>query len=148
MTFHVTAWKTVVLMFRGVQRTTCTCRWILARPSLVQIRTTFITSSSRIDSGNYHITAKDENNCFIYYDQDRSHTLRSPSPIVLDSVVTTPITCFDAEDGVIEIFAHGGTISNNDDPNYTPPQLIYSIDGGVSGSWSKQNECRFGYRLV
>ena len=93
-----------------------------------------------LDSGNYHITAKDENNCFIYYDQDRSHTLRSPSPIVLDSVVTTPITCFDAEDGVIEIFAHGGTISNNDDPNYTPPQLIYSIDAGVSGSWSKQNE--------
>ena len=39
--------------------------------------------------------------------------MRSPSPIVLDSVVTTPITCFDAEDGVIEIFAHGGTISND-----------------------------------
>ena len=90
-----------------------------------------------LDSGDYYVTIRDENDCYIYYDQNRSHTLRSPSPIVLDSVVSDPNSCFDSDDAFIELYAHGGIIKDNDDPSYVPPQLLYSVDGGAN--WSTQN---------
>ena len=39
--------------------------------------TTFANSHrfQGLDSGNYFVTIRDENNCYIYYDQNRSHTL-------------------------------------------------------------------------
>ena len=92
-----------------------------------------------LDSGAYYVTLKDENNCFIYYDENRSYELRSPGPIVLDSIAVTPNSCFDSDDAVIRMFAHGGTIPDNDDINYVAPQLVYSIEGGQLGSWSTQN---------
>ena len=92
-----------------------------------------------LDSGAYYVTMKDENDCYVYYDEIRSYELRSPSPIVLDSILVTPNSCFDSDDAIIEMYAHGGSILNNDDINYTPPQLLYSIDGGQSGTWSTQN---------
>jgi gliding motility-associated-like protein len=99
-----------------------------------------------LDSGNYAVTIRDENNCYIYYDQNRTHKLRSPGPIVLDSILVTPNSCYDPEvngiendDAVIKMFAHGGIIPDNDDINYVAPQLVYSIEGGQLGSWSTQN---------
>ena len=107
--------------------------------------TTFISATTHanshfftgLDSGAYYVTIRDENDCYIYYDQNRSHTLRSPSPIVLDSVVSDPNSCFDSDDAFIQLYAHGGIIKDNDDPNYVPPQLLYSINGGTN--WSTQN---------
>jgi len=101
--------------------------------------TTFANSHwfQNLDSGDYYVTIRDENNCYIYYDQNRSHTLRSPSPIVLDSVVSNPNSCFDSDDAMIKLYAHGGMIKDNDDPNYVPPQLLYSVNGGQN--WSTQN---------
>ena len=107
--------------------------------------TTFISATTHanshfftgLDSGAYYVTIRDENDCYIYYDQNRSHTLRSPSPIVLDSVISDPNSCFDSDDAFIQLYAHGGIIKDNDDPNYVPPQLLYSINGGTN--WSTQN---------
>ncbi|MDB4346681.1 Ig-like domain-containing protein [bacterium] len=99
-----------------------------------------------LDSGAYYVTLKDENNCYVYYDEIRSYELRSPGPIVLDSILVTPNSCYDPEvngiendDAVIQMFAHGGIIPDNDDINYVAPQLVYSIEGGQLGSWSTQN---------
>jgi len=99
-----------------------------------------------LDSGAYYVTLKDENNCYVYYDEIRSYELRSPGPIVLDSILVTPNSCYDPEvngiendDAVIQMFAHGGIIPDNDDINYVAPQLVYSVDGGQLGSWSTQN---------
>ena len=99
-----------------------------------------------LDSGSYYVTLRDENNCYVYYDEIRSYELRSPGPIVLDSILVTPNSCYDPEvngvendDAVIQMFAHGGIIPDNDDINYVAPQLVYSVDGGQLGSWSTQN---------
>ena len=71
MTFHVTAedgrdvsWSSTNDMYLSLD----------SRPSLVKYEHIYYEQFENLDSGNYHITAKDENNCFIYYDQDRSHT--------------------------------------------------------------------------
>ena len=90
-----------------------------------------------LDSGDYTVTIRDENNCYIYYDQNRTQNLRSPSPIVLDSAITERNSCFDSDDGFIQLHANGGTINDNDDPAYTPPQLLYSVNGGTN--WSTQS---------
>jgi gliding motility-associated-like protein len=99
-----------------------------------------------LDSGSYYVTLRDENNCYVYYDEIRSYELRSPGPIVLDSILVTPNSCYDPEvngvendDAVIQMFAHGGIIPDNDDINYVAPQLVYSVEGGQLGSWSTQN---------
>jgi gliding motility-associated-like protein len=99
-----------------------------------------------LDSGSYYVTLRDENNCYVYYDEIRSYELRSPGPIVLDSILVTPNSCYDPEvngvendDAVIQMFAHGGIIPDNDDIAYVAPQLVYSVDGGQLGSWSTQN---------
>ena len=99
---------------------------------------------TNLDSGAFQVVARDENDCYIYYDQNQSHLLRSPSPIVLDSIAVTPNSCYDPEvngiendDAIIRMYGHGGMIKDNDDPNYTPPQLLYSINGGTN--WQTQN---------
>jgi len=33
-----------------------------------------------LDSGSYYVTLRDENNCYVYYDEIRSYELRSPGP--------------------------------------------------------------------
>ena len=95
-----------------------------------------------IDSGSYYITIHDENECVVYYNNDRDAVVRSPSNIIIDSVYAKPITCFGEDDAEIELFAKGGYITNHSDASYTAPQLeynVYKTDDGDQGVWSTQS---------
>ena len=93
-------------------------------------------------AGKYYVTLKDANNCEVLYRNSRDIELRQPSLVVIDSIVTKDPTCYDAEDGELEIYASGGTIENFYDPTYTMPVLeynVYALVDGANTNWTKTN---------
>ena len=93
-------------------------------------------------AGNYYVTLKDANNCEVLYRNSRDIELRQPSLVVIDSIVTKDPSCYDAEDGELEIYASGGTIENFYDPAYTMPTLeynVYALVDGANTNWTKTN---------
>jgi gliding motility-associated-like protein len=74
-----------------------------------------------LTSGNYTIVVNDGTGCFV----DSIEVIGGGVGPVLDSVITTDLTCFNAADGEIEIYALG-------------TGLTYSIDNGVTFQASNQ----------
>ncbi|WP_216663623.1 HYR domain-containing protein [Lentimicrobium sp. L6] len=70
--------------------------------------------------GDYVLTVTDINGCEMV---SEVYTITQPDePLTIDAVIPTNITtCFGDENGIIEIYTHGGT-----------PRYLYSVDGGVS----------------
>lgn len=66
-------------------------------------------------AGTYLFEVRDERGCWASMDV----TVNEPTPLVLDIVSTINITCFEGNDGVIEVAGSGGFGA-----------LTYSIDGG------------------
>ena len=97
---------------------------------------------TNLDSGNYYITIRDQNDCYVYYNADREVVIRSPNQVVVDSVFTKPISCYGFGDAEIEIFGRGGIIKNNPDASYTPPLVEYNLfrsDVGDQNIWTTNN---------
>jgi len=69
--------------------------------------------------GSYTVHVKDANGCI----KDTVIQMLAPAPVRIDSVQVTPITCNGQTNGVLKVFASGGT---------TPYQ--YTINAGTFGS--------------
>ena len=95
-----------------------------------------------LESKGYYITIRDINDCEVLYESNRFIDVREPSLVVIDSIVYTDPTCFDAEDGELEIYASGGIIDDFYDPNYVMPTMdynLYAVVDGASTNWTKTN---------
>ena len=79
---------------------------------------TFLNDSifSGLNNGYYDVLIKDNAGCYSY----KLDTLQNTAPII-DSIKTKNLTCFESQDGVVEVFTSGG--------NYP---LSYSVNGGTS----------------
>ncbi|CAI8200664.1 MAG: Uncharacterised protein [Flavobacteriaceae bacterium] len=63
-------------------------------------------------AGDYFLTATDYKGCFL----TDTVTLNQPDSVIVDSIYSRNVTCFDSSNAIIEIFANGGT------------SLTYSLD--------------------
>ena len=63
-------------------------------------------------AGDYFFTATDYKGCFL----TDTVTLNQPDSVIVDSIYSRNVTCFDSSNAIIEIFANGGT------------SLTYSLD--------------------
>ncbi len=75
-------------------------------------------------AGTYYIKVKDSHNCLA---DGWAETIHQPDSLILDSVKTWDVVCYNQGNGKIYVYAHGGQ-----------PQLTYSIDGGVTFTPSYQ----------
>ena len=63
-------------------------------------------------AGDYFLTVTDYKGCFL----TDTVTLNQPDSVIVDSIYSRNVTCFDSSNAIIEIFANGGT------------SLTYSLD--------------------
>ncbi|MBN2892642.1 MAG: gliding motility-associated C-terminal domain-containing protein [Bacteroidales bacterium] len=75
-------------------------------------------------AGTYNIKVKDERNCIA---NGWEETIIQPDSLVLDSLIKNDIICHGQSNGSINIYINGGQ-----------PQIKYSINGGISYSYSSQ----------
>lgn len=73
---------------------------------------------------DYQVTIKDENNCTRQY----NYTIKQPSQLVIDSIITDDITCYGKNNGKISVFASGGT-----KPYYYSKDSLYFQDTSYFG---------------
>ena len=98
---------------------------------------------NNLDSGNYYVTIRDQNDCYVYYNGNREVVIRSPNQVIVDSVYTKPISCYGFGDAEVEIFGRGGIIKNNPDASYTPSLVEYNLyrtDIGDQNIWTTNNK--------
>ncbi len=74
-------------------------------------------TTTGLSANTYDVFVRDENNCTA----NQSVTITEPSPVVIDNITVTDVTCFGATDGTITATASGGT-----------GILEYSFDGGLN----------------
>ncbi|MDA9217904.1 gliding motility-associated C-terminal domain-containing protein [Schleiferiaceae bacterium] len=72
-------------------------------------------------AGDYFLTATDYKGCFL----TDTVTLNQPDSVIVDSIYSRNVTCFDSSNAIIEIFANGGT------------SLTYSLDT-IAANFSTQ----------
>lgn len=75
-------------------------------------------------AGTYNIKVKDERNCVV---NGWAETIIQPDSMIIDSIIHNDIICHGQSNGSINIYVNGGQ-----------PQLKYSINGGMSYSYSHQ----------
>ncbi|MFT5337844.1 MAG: hypothetical protein ACI9YL_001856, partial [Luteibaculaceae bacterium] len=77
-----------------------------------------LANNTGLAAGPYNLQVRDGKGCYtpIY-----STKLLNPGPLVIADVVVTPVYCFGASSGSIEIVGHGGS-----------EEYKYSIDGGIN----------------
>ncbi len=61
--------------------------------------------NSSLPAGSYTLTVTDQNNCPFVQD----YVLIDPDPVVINSVDSTAVTCYELADGMLSINASGGT---------------------------------------
>lgn len=85
---------------------------------------TFQNSSlfTNLDSGSYWVSVRDANGCETFPEEVNIGTNNN---LLVDSINTHNLVCYNDTNGYIHVYAHGGT-----------PPLLYSIDNGATYSYS------------
>jgi gliding motility-associated-like protein len=89
---------------------------ILSGPTILGLNDTTHIFPLGLEAGDYTICATDANSCPTLC---VSHTIDTVSEIVATAQIITPISCYDADDGQIDVSVSGGT-------PFSPPSDPYS----------------------
>ncbi len=79
-----------------------------------------------LPAASYNVMVKDANDCSLVY-ASNPVIISNPTPVVVNSVVSTDVNCYGINDGTITITASGGTGT-----------LMFSINGG--GTWQADGD--------
>jgi gliding motility-associated-like protein len=95
---------------------------------------------TNLPSGPFNFTVTDANGCIVY----ESYTISEPDPVTID-FVTTPVHCFNGNDGTASAIITGGTqpYSYEWSNGSTQEQLTGVTAGMFSVTITDQNDCQY-----
>ncbi len=86
-----------------------------------------------LSAGTYTVLVEDENGCSILTDE---FIINNPNPIEAELSLSANVSCFDGNDGVIEITASGGTGQLSYTLNGGSPQTLNRFENLVAGTYT------------